>query len=160
MPLIRYKWTPTGLEVVPSTQDHAVRIRETLKRFDQQWPAGIEVAFWRYRGKMEYVIIGDLRDLTPLEFVEKKNWVKAIRHQLDRLRTHPRRLVRLKRRQLALTQADLARYTDLSREQISRIETGRLKIQIPTAQKLAKVLEIPVEDLIEGEPELNFSSYP
>lgn len=56
-----------------------------------------------------------------------------------------------RRKNLELTQADLAKYCNLSREGIQKIESGQSDLQISTLIKLSKILGFKV--IIEPEEE-------
>lgn len=57
------------------------------------------------------------------------------------------KLARIKK---GLTQRELARLTGVSVATINRIETGKQVIKVDMLNKLANVLEIPVNELLEN----------
>lgn len=64
-----------------------------------------------------------------------------------------RRNVRLKRKERGLTQRALAERAELYHSHIHSIETGRLKkITVPTAERIANGLGVPIAELFEDVP--------
>jgi DNA-binding XRE family transcriptional regulator len=58
--------------------------------------------------------------------------------------------IRQQRRQLNLTQEDVANIASLDRKHISSIETGKNVPGIHTLIRIARALQVPAEQLIEG----------
>jgi transcriptional regulator with XRE-family HTH domain len=56
----------------------------------------------------------------------------------------------LTRRRACLSQEELAFYADLHRTEIGHLENGRRVARIDTLVKLAGVLEVATDDLLEG----------
>ena len=50
------------------------------------------------------------------------------------------------------TQADLASALEVSRQTVNAIETGRYDPSLPLAFRLARVFEVPIEDIFEDRP--------
>ena len=49
------------------------------------------------------------------------------------------------------TQADLAHALEVSRQTVNAIETGKYDPSLPLAFKLARLFEIPIEDIFQDE---------
>jgi putative transcriptional regulator len=54
------------------------------------------------------------------------------------------------RAEAGLTQAELADRVSASRKTISRIEAGNYCPRLPLAARIARELEIPIEQILEG----------
>ena len=50
------------------------------------------------------------------------------------------------------TQADLASALEVSRQTVNAIATGRYDPSLPLAFRLARVFEVPIEDIFEDRP--------
>lgn len=55
------------------------------------------------------------------------------------------------RAERAWTQADLARRIGVSRQSINAIETGKFDPSLPVAFRLAKLFDLPIEDIFSDE---------
>lgn len=54
------------------------------------------------------------------------------------------------RRQAGLSQADLGFRLHTASQEISRLESGRFCPRLTTLQRVARALEVPLMDLLEG----------
>jgi putative transcriptional regulator len=50
------------------------------------------------------------------------------------------------------TQADLAMRLEVSRQTVNAIETGKYDPSLPLAFRLARLFELPIEEIFEDEP--------
>ncbi len=57
--------------------------------------------------------------------------------------------IKIRRKSLKITQLDLAKYCDLSREGILKIESGKSDIQLSTLVKISKILGFKLKIEIE-----------
>jgi len=62
-------------------------------------------------------------------------------------------LIRLKRRELKITQAELARKVGVTDGYIGKIEIGYQRAGLKTLLKIAEILTIPFEDMIDFDSE-------
>ena len=60
-----------------------------------------------------------------------------------------RNRLRVLRAERGWTQQDLARRLDVSRQAVNAIETGKHDPSLPLAFRLAKVFQLPIEDLFD-----------
>ena len=51
------------------------------------------------------------------------------------------------------SQADLAERLDVSRQTVTALETGKYDPSLPLAFKIARLFQLPVEQIFEPEPE-------
>ena len=51
------------------------------------------------------------------------------------------------------SQADLAERLDVSRQTVNALETGKYDPSLPLAFKIARLFQMPVEEIFEAEPE-------
>lgn len=51
------------------------------------------------------------------------------------------------------TQADLARALEVSRQTVNAIETGKYDPSLPLAFRLARLFELPIEEIFEDDTE-------
>ncbi|MFT3884852.1 MAG: helix-turn-helix transcriptional regulator [Flavobacteriales bacterium] len=66
--------------------------------------------------------------------------------------------IRILREQKKLRHEDMAERLNISQSAYSRLEKGDAKLDVERLQKIAEVLEVPVEELLNGEP-LIFNVY-
>ncbi|HRP81947.1 MAG TPA: helix-turn-helix domain-containing protein [Flavobacteriales bacterium] len=66
--------------------------------------------------------------------------------------------IRILREQKKLRHEDMAERLNISQSAYSRLEKGDAKLDVERLQKIAEVLEVPVEDLLNTEP-LVFNVY-
>ena len=52
------------------------------------------------------------------------------------------------------SQADLAEHLDVSRQTVNALETGKYDPSLPLAFKIARLFQMPIEEIFEIEPEL------
>jgi putative transcriptional regulator len=52
------------------------------------------------------------------------------------------------------SQADLAEHLDVSRQTVNALETGKYDPSLPLAFKIARLFQMPIEEIFELEPEL------
>ncbi|HEY5001720.1 MAG TPA: helix-turn-helix transcriptional regulator [Ktedonobacteraceae bacterium] len=52
------------------------------------------------------------------------------------------------------SQADLAERLDVSRQTANALETGKYDPSLPLAFKIARLFQMPIEEIFEEEPEL------
>ncbi len=52
------------------------------------------------------------------------------------------------------SQADLAEHLDVSRQTVTALETGKYDPSLPLAFKIARLFQLPVEEIFEPDPEL------
>ncbi len=52
------------------------------------------------------------------------------------------------------SQADLAERLDVSRQTVTALETGKYDPSLPLAFKIARLFQLPVEQIFEPDPEL------
>ena len=57
------------------------------------------------------------------------------------------------------SQADLAERLDVSRKTVNALETGKYDPSLPLAFKIARLFQMPVEEIFEAEPENKKSEY-
>lgn len=60
--------------------------------------------------------------------------------------------IRILREQKKLRHEDMAERLGISQSAYSRLEKGDAKLDVERLQKIAEVLEVPVEDLIKNDP--------
>ena len=53
------------------------------------------------------------------------------------------------------SQADLAERLDVSRQTVNALETGKYDPSLPLAFKIARLFEMPIEEIFEPGPELD-----
>ena len=51
------------------------------------------------------------------------------------------------------SQSDLAERLDVSRQTVNALETGKYDPSLPLAFKIARLFQMPVEEIFEAEPE-------
>ena len=51
------------------------------------------------------------------------------------------------------SQADLAEHLDVSRQTVTALETGKYDPSLPLAFKIARLFQLPVEEIFEPDPE-------
>jgi putative transcriptional regulator len=51
------------------------------------------------------------------------------------------------------SQADLAERLDVSRQTVNALETGKYDPSLPLAFKLARLFQMPIEEIFEEDPE-------
>lgn len=51
------------------------------------------------------------------------------------------------------SQADLAECLDVSRQTVNALETGKYDPSLPLAFKIARLFQMPIEEIFEEEPE-------
>jgi len=71
---------------------------------------------------------------------------------IKEVRAHPEagRKVLLARLEAGLSQRALAESADVDQSTIVKVESGQMNIRPMTLAKLARALEIPIEELLEG----------
>ena len=52
------------------------------------------------------------------------------------------------------SQADLAEHLDVSRQTVTALETGKYDPSLPLAFKVARLFQLPIEEIFEPDPEL------
>jgi putative transcriptional regulator len=52
------------------------------------------------------------------------------------------------------SQSDLAEHLDVSRQTVNALETGKYDPSLPLAFKIARLFQMPIEEIFELEPEL------
>ncbi|HCJ34352.1 MAG TPA: transcriptional regulator [Ktedonobacter sp.] len=57
------------------------------------------------------------------------------------------------------SQADLAERLDVSRQTVNALETGKYDPSLPLAFKIARLFQMPVEEIFEAEPENSKGEY-
>jgi putative transcriptional regulator len=60
--------------------------------------------------------------------------------------------LRVLRAELGLSQADLAKALEVSRQSVNAIETGRFDPSLPLAFKLARLFKMTIEEIFTEEP--------
>jgi len=61
--------------------------------------------------------------------------------------------LRVLRVERARSQADLAKHLEVSRQSVNAIETGKFDPSLPRAFKLARLFEMPIEQIFSDESE-------
>jgi len=51
------------------------------------------------------------------------------------------------------SQADLADHLDVSRQTVNALETGKYDPSLPLAFKIARLFQMPIEEIFEEDPE-------
>lgn len=81
--------------------------------------------------------------------IVKKNLLIAfLKNELSKKKFKQGDILRIHRKRLALTQADLAKSSSISLKNLSQYETGKKIITLNVAKKLASVLSIHYKSLL------------
>ena len=121
----------------------AENFRRLLLRHHQDWNPSFEIAFWR-KGSQ---VICEVQDSDGLIDHQR---VLQVKTHAQRMREHPLRLIRLKRRALNMTLAQAAHKANMPRSYWNMIELGQRKLTLSSAQKIAHSLDLPLEKLLVG----------